>query len=245
MAPDDPNDFPSDKTIELSASAVLKAPKALRKTKRPCLIVLGGPSVGRLYEIDKGEMIIGRSTDSDVSLEDSSISRHHARLERQGDRIVLMDMGSTNGIFVNAEKVSSCSLRDGDHLRIGQSTILKFSYQDEVEEEFRKKMYDSAVRDSLTEVLNKRFFVDSLKSDFAHAARCNSPLSLLMIDIDFFKKVNDTHGHVTGDVVLKNVARLIGAGLRSEDVLCRYGGEEFAVILRRTGTESAPNLVGN
>jgi diguanylate cyclase (GGDEF)-like protein len=130
-------------------------------------------------------------------------------------------------------------LVDGDKLQVGSTTILKFSYQDEVEEQFQKQLYDSATRDGLTGAFNKKYFADQLKTEFAFCYRHNTPLSLALFDIDFFKKLNDGFGHPAGDLALKQLSALVQKALRTEDIFARYGGEEFGVILRDTDGERA------
>jgi diguanylate cyclase (GGDEF)-like protein len=184
-------------------------------------------------------VVIGRSHEVDITLVDDGISRKHATIEKDGDVWRIRDLGSTNGLFINGNRVDTQNLADGDHIRVGSTTILKYSLQDSVEEDFQRRMYDSAVRDGLTEVFNKRYFRDCLASEFSYYLRHDRQLSVLMLDIDHFKKCNDTYGHIAGDYILKNVAKVIAKDLRTEDILCRYGGEEFAVIMRSTGAGEA------
>ena len=96
-----------------------------------------------------------------------------------------------------------------------------------------------SVTDSLTGLYNRRHFEDTLEREFLRASRYKNNLSFAIIDVDFFKKVNDTYGHSTGDYVLKEVAYLILQNLRKTDMVFRYGGEEFAVIITETPKEKA------
>jgi diguanylate cyclase (GGDEF)-like protein len=141
-------------------------------------------------------------------------------------------MGSTNGTYCNGLRVESRELVDGDKILVGSTTILKFTYHDNLDEIFQKQMYESALRDGLTKAFNKKYFTDRLESEFTFSVRHATPLALVLFDIDHFKKVNDTHGHQAGDHVLTEMATLLTATLRAEDVFARYGGEEFAVICR-------------
>ena len=125
-------------------------------------------------------------------------------------------------------------LNDGDKIQLGRTTILRFTYHDRLDESFQKQMFDSALRDGLTGAYNKRYFLDRLESELKFALRHRTPLSLLMLDLDHFKRVNDTHGHPVGDRVLKAFADTIHRSIRNEDVFARYGGEEFAIISRAT-----------
>jgi two-component system, cell cycle response regulator len=155
---------------------------------------------------------------------------------------MLKDLGSTNGTQVNGESVKSRILSDGDRIQIGSVTILKFSYHDTIEERFQEHLYNSATRDMLTHAFNKRFFDEQLRREMSHSARHGAALSLMLLDIDHFKTVNDTFGHLAGDVVLREVAARIAATLRVSDVFCRIGGEEFGVLLRETPQQGAEIL---
>lgn len=211
-----------------------------RDLTKAYLIVLAGSNVGEMYKLDEGDKIIGRSIDAEIQLLDEGISRKHCRIRRNlaGD-VVIDDLGSTNGTFANGERIDSYRMVDGDKIQVGSTTILKFTYHDNLEESFQRQMYDSALRDGLTKAFNKRYFTDRLHAEFAFAHRHESPLVLCMMDLDHFKSVNDTYGHVAGDYVLQTLAGLIQGSVRAEDVFSRYGGEEFAVISRGITVESA------
>ncbi len=213
------------------------APTEGVKRDRAYLVVLAGASVGEMYKVDGNTTIIGRGQKAQVRLLDDGISREHAQVVVEGGKIYLQDLGSTNGTFCNGMKVDRRELCDGDKILVGSTTILKFTYHDNLDEIFQKQMYESALRDGLTKAFNKKYFTDRLESELTFALRHQSPLVLVMFDIDHFKKVNDTHGHQAGDLVLSELSTLLTAALRAEDVFARYGGEEFAVICR--GTEVA------
>jgi two-component system cell cycle response regulator len=203
------------------------------KRDRAYLVVLAGASVGEMYKIESEKTVIGRGQKAAIRLLDDGISREHAQLVVLGDRIVLQDLGSTNGTYCNGLKVeANKELVDGDKILVGSTTILKFTYHDNLDEIFQKQMYESALRDGLTKAFNKKYFTDRLESEFTFAIRHVAPLTLVLFDIDHFKKVNDTHGHQAGDHVLSEISALLTGALRAEDVFARYGGEEFAVICR-------------
>jgi two-component system cell cycle response regulator len=203
------------------------------KRDRAYLVVLAGASVGEMYKIDGEKTIIGRGQKAQIRLLDDGISREHAQLVIVNDRIVLQDLGSTNGTYCNGLKVeANKELVDGDKILVGSTTILKFTYHDNLDEIFQKQMYESALRDGLTKAFNKKYFTDRLESEFTFAIRHVAPLTLVLFDIDHFKKVNDTYGHQAGDHVLSEIAALLTGALRAEDVFARYGGEEFGVICR-------------
>ncbi len=215
------------------------APTVGVKRDRAYLVVLAGASLGEMYKVDGDKTIIGRGGKAQVRLLDDGISREHAQVVVEGNKIYLQDLGSTNGTFCNGMKVDRKELADGDKILVGSTTILKFTYHDNLDEIFQKQMYESALRDGLTKAFNKKYFTDRLESELTFALRHISPLVLVMFDIDHFKKVNDTHGHQAGDLVLSELATLLTAALRAEDVFARYGGEEFAVICRGTDLSQA------
>ena len=131
------------------------------------------------------------------------------------------------------EKVKRAILSDSDRIQVGTNVLLKFTFQDELEESYQKKLYEQATKDALTGVHNKKYFVDHLKTEFAYAYRHHEPLSLILLDIDYFKKVNDTYGHVAGDIILKEMATVVNETCVKK-IFARYGGEELAVVLKNT-----------
>jgi two-component system cell cycle response regulator len=196
------------------------------------LVILAGSSVGEMHKLDKQRLVMGRGEHVDLRLVDEGISREHAQLVKEGDKVAVEDLGSTNGTFVNGSRVARQVLSDGDKILLGSTTILKFSYHDKLDEAFQRHMAESALRDGLTKAFNKRYFTERLESEYQYAVRHDAPLSLVFFDIDHFKKINDVHGHQGGDYVLTELARLVTKGLRNEDIFARYGGEEFAIISR-------------
>jgi two-component system cell cycle response regulator len=210
------------------------------------LVVLAGSNVGEMYKVDKDRTVMGRGDSVDIRLFDEGISREHAQVVQEksesGTQNILEDMGSTNGTFCNGARVQRQVLGDGDKILLGSTTILKFSYQDKLDEMFQRQMSESALRDGLTKAFNKRYFTERLESEYLYAVRHDAPMSLLFLDIDHFKRINDVHGHPAGDYVLVELAKLAHGCLRNEDIFCRYGGEEFAVISRGTDVADAQAL---
>ena len=198
------------------------------------LIALKGPKAGQSTKLTAKRVLLGRAADADLLLDDEGVSRRHAQIVLDGADYWIEDLGSTNGILVNGEKVKRAILSDSDRIQVGTNVLLKFTFQDELEESYQKKLYEQATKDALTGVHNKKYFVDHLKTEFAYAYRHHEPLSLILLDIDYFKKVNDTYGHVAGDIILKEMATVVNETLRQEDLFARYGGEEFAVVLKNT-----------
>jgi diguanylate cyclase (GGDEF)-like protein len=194
--------------------------------------VLAGADVGKMFKLDQGETVLGRSHRADIRIDDDSISRMHTKLVLVGQQIFIEDLESSNGTFVNGERISKNPLQDGDKIRLGETTILKFSFHDRLDESFQQKMYDAALRDPLTKIYNKKYFLDQLQVEVSYAKRHRTKLSLIIFDLDHFKRINDTYGHVVGDHVLVQSSQYVQSLLRNEDVLARYGGEEFCIILR-------------
>ncbi len=209
--------------------------------RHPQLLVLLGESVGKTFPLDR-PAIIGRGDVAQIRLHDEGISRRHAMVVRVGGELCLEDLQSANGTRVNGEPITRHVLRDGDKIQLGEKTILKFADADSVEEGFHQAMYEAAVRDALTRVYNRRHFVERLASEVAYSRRHRSPLSLLMVDIDHFKRINDGYGHPAGDYVLATLGQVLLAAVRAEDIVARYGGEEFAILCRGTPPMSALQL---
>ena len=172
-------------------------------------MVLAGSNVGEMYKLEKDRVVLGRGDKVDLRLLDDGISREHAPLSRDGGQFVLEDLGSTNGTYCNGERVSGTSSPRGTRSCSGSTTILKFSYQDRLDEAFQRQMSESALRDGLTHAYNKRYFGERLESEFQFAPRHDSPLALVFLDIDHFKRINDVHGHQAGDYVLTQLSSLI------------------------------------
>jgi diguanylate cyclase (GGDEF)-like protein len=208
------------------------------------LIVLSGINVGQVFNLNTPKVSIGRDDNSDIQVLDAGISRNHAIIRQNKDGSYLItDAGSRNGTFCNNKRVSdSYQLNDGDKIQIGVMTILKFAYTDDPEANYAQAMYEAAHHDGLTGVFNRRYFEDRLKTDFTYALRHNIHLSLLILDLDHFKKVNDSYGHPAGDQVLKEFAELVGKITRVDDVLSRFGGEEFTVLCKHTDLMKASIL---
>jgi diguanylate cyclase (GGDEF)-like protein len=216
--------------------------KAQSRRDRAYLIVLAGENLGQMFPVRDTETVIGRAADASVRLKDDGVSRRHAKIVHKGGEVLVEDLKSANGTLLNGQRVAQAILHDGDKIQVGSTTILKFTYADRLEEDFQQKMYEAALHDGLTRTYTKRYFLDRLPTEVAYARRHGTPLSLLMIDVDHFKKINDTHGHLAGDYVLVMLAQTVTTTLRTEDLFARYGGEEFAVLCRGATMENASML---
>jgi diguanylate cyclase (GGDEF)-like protein len=207
------------------------------------LIVLAGPQFGDVFSLDAGkELVIGRREDADVQVRDDGISRRHASIRVVGEGAEIKDLGSANGTFVDGERVTEARLVDGSRLTIGLVTTLKFVWTDELEARWQLKVAEGALQDPLTGLYNRRHLEDRLAAELAAAQRHQRLVSVLMVDVDHFKRINDDHGHMAGDEALKMVAYVLRGAIRKEDVLARFGGEEFVVVARETGLAGARAL---
>ncbi len=228
--------------IELSSNLkeMLRANEA---EKTASLIILVGDDVGRVITVGDevgDKVVIGRHPDCEAVMRDEGLSRRHAEVTQVGSgKIRIRDLGSTNGVYYKGNRVKEAIVADGEKIFLGQRMILRYAYQDTIDESYVNEMYETATRDALTNAFNRKHFFQRLKTDISFARRHHIPLTLLMLDIDFFKKVNDTHGHQTGDQVLVYVTRCIFDAIRNEDLLARYGGEEFAILAPGTDFEGA------
>lgn len=196
--------------------------------------VLKGPHVGKVLSLPVGQLItLGRSEECTYRFEDGGLSRIHARVICIAGQYALTDAGSTNGTFLNDQRITStCSLQGGDRIQLGTELTLGFMLISDAEESALRKVYEAAMRDGLTGVYNRKHLEERLDSEITFALRHNSKLSLILQDIDLFKKVNDTYGHLAGDAVLREIGRILQQNIRTEDLVARYGGEEFVLLLR-------------
>ncbi len=195
-----------------------------------CLVVINGVDLGKKYELTQDEVIIGRSSKVDIQIDEESISRNHAVIENDGEQVVIRDLRSTNGTYVNDRPVNECSLRDGDQIKVGR-TIFKFLTGSNVEASYHDEIYRLTTTDGLTQVYNKRYFLQEMERELSRCLRYQRDLSIVMLDIDHFKPVNDTYGHLAGDHILKQCAQRIVRSIRRDDIFARYGGEEFILLL--------------
>ena len=232
---------PNEEEHEATWTTIPRFPSA--SAKHAYLLVLAGPQFGEIFPLAPGrELLLGRRDDADVAIRDDGVSRRHATIRVEGEGALVADLGSANGLFVDGRRVPEAHIRDGARLQVGGQTTLKFIWADELDARYQMRLAEGALQDALTGLYNRRHLDERLASELAAAQRHGRPVSLLMVDIDHFKAVNDEHGHLAGDEALKMVAFVLRGAVRKEDVLARYGGEEFVVIARETALDGARAL---
>ncbi|MDY7227918.1 GGDEF domain-containing protein [Hyalangium rubrum] len=216
-----------NETVVTIISKISEQPLSLEAA----LVVIYGLDLGRKYDLGKPEIIIGRASKADICVDQESVSRNHACITNTKKGVRVRDLGSTNGTFINDDLVEGeRELCNGDLVKIGR-TIFKFIAGGNIEAAYHDEIYRLTTMDGLTQVHNRRYFDEQLDRELSRSRRYERGLSLVMLDIDRFKHINDTYGHLAGDYVLKQLASTVRVKIRREDVFARYGGEEFAMIL--------------
>lgn len=206
-----------------------------------CVVQIYGGDLGRRHAITH-ELTVGRDQANSIVLEMDNVSRRHARFSQADDVCYVEDLGSTNGTFINDADISGkTKLANGDLVKVG-GAIFKFISGGNIEGLYHEEIYRMTIIDGLTQIHNKRYFLDFLEREMARCSRYERDLSLAMFDIDHFKPLNDTYGHLAGDHVLRKMAQAISQRIRREELFARYGGEEFAVVLPETNLEKASVL---
>jgi diguanylate cyclase (GGDEF)-like protein len=215
------------------------------KEQDACLIIIRGTPQGHRYFITQGEMTLGRDPQTEITVNDQSVSRRHAKVTKVNQQIMITDLGSANGTFINDKKLSPNQpqpLAKEDMVKLG-NTILKYLPAGELEIIFYGNLGSAANQDPLTKIYNKRFLLEAMEAEFKRAKALHQDFSMIFFDLDHFKKVNDTHGHEAGDLVLREFAQILkNEHVRTKDIFARYGGEEFVLLLGQTNAEQAKEI---
>src|SRR5437867_10659565 len=231
--------------METATQAWVTGPDRLVSTTRrdACVVHIypTGPGMGSRYALADTPVVLGRGNDCDIRINDHSVSRRHARIQPGADGYYAADLQSTNGTYVNDVPASMYKLKDGDYLRVG-NCIYRFLMGGNVETEYHEEIYRLTIIDALTDIHNKRYFMEFLDRELARSARYDRPLSLVMIDIDKFRTINEELGHLGGDCTLRELAARLKGNVRKEELFSRYGGEEFAAVLPETPRDGAVHL---
>jgi two-component system, cell cycle response regulator len=197
------------------------------------LVHIQGSELGRVRELSARAMLIGRGSDAELWLSDDGVSRKHARLIKEEDNYFLEDLGSANGTYVQGARIAGrVLLEDGNQIQMGPSAVFRYSITDDDQRSLLEQLYSTSVTDALTGARNREYLDSLLATELSYAKRHGNTVSFVIFDLDHFKNVNDSYGHPAGDSVLVKVAEAVRSQLRLEDVLCRYGGEEFGIVLR-------------
>lgn len=214
----------------------MQSPERSSRDLRPALVFLSGELIAAPIPLDREEVILGRALEADVRVIDSKVSRQHARIYMvegggiNGQSYVVEDLHSRNGTFLNGRKITIETLQNGDKITIGEH-ILRFDLLDEVDREYQKHIHRLISHDDLTGLLSSRSFFSELRREASRAKTETRPFCVLMMDVDHFKLVNDTYGHLTGSKTLEEIGSLIIKIMRSGDAASRFGGEEFSAFL--------------
>jgi len=216
-----------ESTLEVTVSRDMRQMVDLANEQQALLIVLSDPCLGSRVVLSETAVEIGRGAKGGLLIDSDSVSRRHARVEWTGSAHQIVDLGSTNGTFVNGSRVRTHELRDGDRVQIGK-VLLKYLAGGNIEAAYHEEFQRLMRYDALTGICNKRHFSESLQR--AVQTTGEAPLSLMVFDLDHFKRINDTHGHVVGDGVLCELCSVAREAMPSDVVFGRVGGEEFAVL---------------
>jgi diguanylate cyclase (GGDEF)-like protein len=232
------------KTVDKTANTLIfsedSTERAVAKKSHFLIIIFGKETdLGKEIEI-KERIVVGRSIKTDLSTTDPLMSRKHFTIYKEEDNhFYIEDLNSLNGTFLNQNEIHGKHILKSSDIITSGRTVFKFEKRTELESMFHKYLYTAATTDRMTNLFNKYFFIDKLKKQITYSKRYNTKFSLLMIDIDDFKKVNDTYGHTVGDEALKFVAFKVVSSIRENDMAARYGGEEFITLLLESGPEDA------
>jgi diguanylate cyclase (GGDEF)-like protein len=217
----------------------LNMPVKLIAPQESCLVQIYGPELGKRYPLNTEEITIGREPKCSIIVDLDNVSRQHAKVVARDGKAFVSDLRSTNGTYLNDVEIrGETPLRSGDLIKVGGS-IFKFLYGGNVEALYYEEIYRMAIIDGLTQLYNKRYFLEFLEREMARCHRYGRALSLLMFDIDHFKKINDSSGHLAGDAILRDLSKMVKERVRKEECAARYGGEEFCIVLPESGPEKA------
>ncbi|MEJ7860323.1 MAG: GGDEF domain-containing protein [Pyrinomonadaceae bacterium] len=214
----------------------MKMQNRLERDARPALTFLTGEMLAVPIPLEREEVVLGRAMEADVRINDVSVARRHARINTIFDsaknttEYVLTNLDSGKGTILNNRKITQEVLRGGDKIIVGEH-ILRFDLLDEIDREYQQRIRRLVAHDDLTGLLSSRSFFSELRRETAQAKQDNRPFCVLMMDVDFFKNINDIFGHLKGSNVLEEIGFCITFCLRNGDVAARFGGEEFAAFL--------------
>lgn len=224
--------FDSTDIINVNA---LRRDMVMRRQVTPTLTLLVNEMMGKVIQIRPAEEIsIGRSIENEIALDLVALSRKHCVVFRQGKNAYVRDLNSTNGTFVNGERIKLRQLKDGDRVFLGDICVFKFAFTDQIDLDINRMLFEKATRDVLTGLYNRTYFQENFRKEFLFHSRAGLPLTLAFFDLDDFKIINDKYGHTCGDLVLKDMAFTVRQNLREIDFFARFGGEEMVILFKNT-----------
>lgn len=215
---------------------IMENPNQKDRDLRPALVALTGDLIAVPIPLERTEVILGRALEADVRINDLQVSRQHAQINTipesadEPEQYIIKDLHSRNGTFLNGRKIVQEVLHKGDKITLGDQ-IFRFDLMDEIDREYQRQVRRLLSHDDLTGLLSSRSFFSELRLEAARAQVEGRRFCVLMMDIDYFKLVNDTYGHLTGSKTLEEIGLCITQLLRTGDVAARFGGEEFAAFL--------------
>ncbi len=235
------SNFDDEKTQIAEINPEDLVPNRKRDNSEACLVQYSGDSIGKRYKLSEKELILGRSAEVEITIDEKSVSRKHAQIQVDEENVFIQDLGSANGTFVNDKllfKNDNYALKDQDMIRMG-SILLKFFSDDNWDGYIQDKIYKMATIDGGTNIFNKQYLLDALDTQFKISQTNGQELAIIYFDLDHFKKVNDNYGHNAGDQLLKELADMVKEIVRKDDIFGRFGGEEFVILLPKTDLDTA------
>ena len=227
---------------ETRITKISKLRDHLSASSESCLVQIHGPDLGKKYILTEKEFSIGRDEKNNIVVDLDNVSRKHCVVKNRENAFYVTDLKSTNGTYLNDEEIGDeQALRSGDLVKVG-GAIFKFLSGDKIESLYHEEIYQLTICDGLTQVYNKRYFLEFLEREMGRCHRYNRALSLIIFDIDHFKQINDVNGHLAGDHVLRELGHVVKPRIRKEECFARYGGEEFAIVQPEAGPENARKL---
>jgi two-component system, cell cycle response regulator len=228
-------DAKANTLVCVSPLAQSESEKKVTVSHSAFMLVVAGGIPGTMVPLCEDGTRLGRSADNSFQINDITVSREHAfvTVDNLGS-VHIRDAGSTNGTYLNGMRIRPQRLvevADGDRVQLGTSVVLKLVRLDPKDEQFQREMFERTVRDTLTGLYNRAYLLNQIGVLAERSASQGVGLAVLMLDIDYFKQINDRHGHLAGDGVLRQVAAVLRESTRAEDLVARFGGEEFVVVL--------------
>ncbi len=239
MASEDSAQPPTDDPTLLSSAEGSHRAEA---RELPFLVRLSDPDRGQVFPLKPGPMIVGRERGCDIVIADEEISRRHAELNLHDGKLIVRDLNSTNGTFHRGKRIKTTELPLNERIQFGPDALYKFTFKDETEARYEQSLLLQATTDGLTGLFNRTTFVQRAQEDITWCHRQKHPYALAVLDVDHFKRINDTYGHPAGDAVLRRIGQVLRAELRKGDLCGRFGGEEFILFFRSTPKEMAGKL---